>query len=118
MTSPTTILSVVQGFFTVVGLFLDLAIIVLALTRVRRNRPEAAAWLGLSGAAHLVALVVNVVGAFASRMVSASSGADAMIAVYAGLHGLVSTITLVGWVFLFVALLRLSDDPNATRGPP
>ncbi|HQY64122.1 MAG TPA: hypothetical protein PK141_22140 [Polyangiaceae bacterium] len=112
MDSSMTLLSIVSGVSALVSLLVQVGLVVLVATVVRRHRPDAygplLVWSGLSVAFHLVGMVLTPVLMF----VAGRGGTQAIVAVQtltAGV-GLVFHVTLAA--ILAHGLVKLAEPPR------
>ncbi len=110
-----TLLSVVAGLSALVSLVVQIGLVVLVATVVRRHRPDAygtlLVWAGLAVAFHLVGMVLTPVLMFLAGR-SGPQGLVAGQALATGV-GLVSHVTLAA--ILARGLVKLAEPPRALQ---
>jgi|SRR4051812_44026166 hypothetical protein len=112
MASSPLLLAATSALTTALFLLVDIVFLVLIVTTIRRQRPDA--W-GLLAAAVGVALLTNLLnvvsGLVGSMFVSGSGGMESFIHYTAASHLLLTMTGITARILLVIGVLRLARDP-------
>jgi hypothetical protein len=107
-----------SGLSTLLGLAIQVALLVVSLTVVRRHKPHAVAPLASSFAVNLVATLLGVVAyPVAGMMADRSGGVESFMVVQSALTVGFALVHMVAGVLLVLGLVKLATpDPAPAAG--
>jgi hypothetical protein len=115
LTSSTSLLVTASSFITgTISFILEVALLVVALTVVRKRRADAGALIAASAGVHLVLTVVSPI-AYALIARLAGTGGYLEMSVFLQLG--FTVFRAIGTVLLILGVVRLASDPSPTATP-
>jgi hypothetical protein len=119
MEHGTTWIMLASGLSTIAGVALEIALLVVTLTVVRRNKPRAVAPLAASFGIGLASTVLSVlvyplIGVVASR----SGGMESYMLVQSAVTVGFTLVRVVGGVLLVLGLVNLAAPDTPVGSPP
>lgn len=112
MEGMDTLMMLSSGFSVVLGVLLDIALLVVALTIVRRNRGDAAKWIVAPAIIGLVhGVVAPLVHSGASYFVGDAFGVESMLGVHALTSSVSAMLSALTFALLIVGIAKLARPP-------
>jgi hypothetical protein len=117
--SSTMLYTLVSAVGTLAALALEITLLVVVLTTVRRHRPDAAAVLaGSAGVTIFSTLASSFFYVVAARLMDrASGGIDAYMTVQAAFSAAMIIVRGLAAVLLIIGLARIAAPPRAVGDP-
>ena len=112
-----TLMMLSSGFAMVLGVLLDIALLVVALSIVRRERRDAAKWIVAPAIIGLVhGIVAPLVHAGSSYLVGDMYGVESMLGLHAATTFVSALISAVTFSLLILGIAKLARPPvDATQ---